>query len=350
MNSELFVLQAGVVKGRGGITTAILHYARMLRDVGVDSIAAFRGPGKAVLSAEGVDILDAPPLLRLPLVGMPLLLREFKHQILTRAAGRRVVIVVHSDLLLQGLRRLFPDALIIAPCHSDKFRRKAGADLIVTLNAKQHELVRSGLTHARVALLGNPFVGEPVAREFPPGPPRINFVGRFVADKDPLCVVRAAELMKAHDVEFRFIGAGPMDEEVRAAAVASGARIVFAGWQAAPFQTMHDKDILVSASVWEGLPYLLQEALVHGVPIIASDIPGNSTALDGGRFGLLFETGDAHSLAGAITVALGDVERLRARARLGGSEVHARYGAQAFWAALTQALHEPLHREGGGRR
>jgi glycosyltransferase involved in cell wall biosynthesis len=335
----MFVLQAGVVKGRGGITTATLHYARMLQAVGAPSAAAFRGPALTALSSEGIDVLEVPGLLKTPLARVPLLLRAFQHAVLRRAGGRSMMVIVHSDLLLSALRCLFPRAFLVTPCHSDKFKRKLSSDLIVTLNPNQHELVRRGLPKAQVALLGNPYVAKPKALSSPPGPPRINFIGRLVPDKDPLCLLRAAQLLQeSAGLEFRFIGAGPLEAELREASASGGPRLTFAGWQNAPFSFFHENDILVSSSVWEALPYLLHEALDHGVPIIASDIPGNRAALDGGRFGLLFEKGNADALANAIRMGLSDLQGLRCKARMGGSAVRARYGAHPFWCRLTAAL------------
>lgn len=341
----MFVLQVAIVRGWGGITTAALNYARMLRAVGIDSAAAFRGPASAKLSDEGFDIIEAPILLTSPLASLPFALHDFSRRVLRRATGRPLMLIVHSDLALTPLRRLFPEACIVTPCHSDKFRRKRPADLIVTLNPAQHELVRRGWPEARVALLGNPYVAPAAEPVTGAGAPRLNFVGRFIGDKDPLLLLRAVTMMNGPKPSVRFIGAGPLKDELRSAAAGCGAEVVFAGRVPAPFATFHQSDILVLPSVWEGLPYTLLEALDRGVPTIASDIPGNSAAVDGGRFGALFECGNAAALAKAIEDALANLSELRARSRQGGEASRARYGAEPFWAALKRALPPDLRQE-----
>jgi glycosyltransferase involved in cell wall biosynthesis len=249
------------------------------------------------------------------------------------------MLIVHSDLALDRVRRLLPEAVIVAPCHSDKFARKARADLIITLNPAQHELVRAGMPQARVALLGNPYVAPPAPFATASGPPRINFVGRFVAAKDPFTLLRAAALTnRGSRPEYRFIGSGPLETKLRRAAAGSAKNITFAGWMASPVSAFHQNDVLVLPSVWEGLPYLLQEALHRGVPIIASDIPGNRTALGGGRFGLLFPPGEAGALARAIETALLNLDGLRSRSRVGALALRSRYGAVPFWFALNRAV------------
>lgn len=53
--------------------------------------------------------------------------------------------------------------------------------------------------------------------------------------------------------------------------------------------------IYVLSSRWEGMPLVLVEAMSHGLPIIASDLPTCQEIL--GDFGLLFKNGDIQELA-----------------------------------------------------
>ena len=53
--------------------------------------------------------------------------------------------------------------------------------------------------------------------------------------------------------------------------------------------------IYVLSSRWEGMPLVLVEAMSHGLPIIASDIPTCKEVL--GDFGLFFKNGDIQELA-----------------------------------------------------
>ena len=53
--------------------------------------------------------------------------------------------------------------------------------------------------------------------------------------------------------------------------------------------------VYVLSSRWEGMPLVLVEAMSHGLPIIASDIPICQEIL--GDFGLFFKNGDIHELA-----------------------------------------------------
>ena len=53
--------------------------------------------------------------------------------------------------------------------------------------------------------------------------------------------------------------------------------------------------IYVLSSRWEGMPLVLVEAMSHGLPIIASDIPTCQEVL--GDFGMFFKNGDIQELA-----------------------------------------------------
>ena len=53
--------------------------------------------------------------------------------------------------------------------------------------------------------------------------------------------------------------------------------------------------VYVLSSRWEGMPLVLVEAMSHGLPIIASDIPICQEIL--GDFGLFFKNGEIHELA-----------------------------------------------------
>jgi glycosyltransferase involved in cell wall biosynthesis len=322
----MFVLQVAVVKGRGGIATAVAHYERMFRAMGVSSAVVFRGPSADALRGEGVDVIDA--------------------QVLRRAGGQPILALVHSDLALGALKRLFPNALFATPCHSDKFKRKRGADLIITLNGAQTELAQAALPGARIARLGNPYVAQAALAPTSDGSPRLNFVARFIPTKDPETLLKAMAFVE-RDVTVRFIGEGELESKLRYVAEGLAVDADFAGWLSAPFEHFHRNDVLVLPSTWEGLPYLLQEALDHGVPIIAADNAGNRAALADGAYGALFPIGDPVALGDAIEAALADLDALRARAEKGRAALHARYGAEAFWRALNAELDQTPRRRDG---
>src|SRR5690242_9360385 len=112
----MFVLQVALVRAPGGIDTAVAHYERMFRAVGAPSAVVFRGPAVEALRAEGVDVLEPPPLLSKPWASALPFGAELRRAVMAKAQGAPLAVFVHSDLALSRLRRLFPNAITITPC------------------------------------------------------------------------------------------------------------------------------------------------------------------------------------------------------------------------------------------
>jgi glycosyltransferase involved in cell wall biosynthesis len=77
---------------------------------------------------------------------------------------------------------------------------------------------------------------------------------------------------------------------------------------------IHELDVLVLPSSYEGSPLVLLEAMAAGRAVIGSDIPGIREALEPEGAGLLVPPRDADALAAAIEALAGDAGR---RAELG---------------------------------
>jgi glycosyltransferase involved in cell wall biosynthesis len=349
----MYALQTAVMKGQGGVFTSLFHYARMFDAVGVDSACLYRGPGAQRLREGGVRVVDAPASLTSPFFPV-----SFDRLSLTKAIHKAGggqspdFAMVHSDLALKSVRRMFPKAVIMTRCHSDKTKHKRDADIVVTLNPEQHARVTRELegSRARTFLLGHPFMMDPPpSAAFGDGPLRVNLAARFISDKDPMTFVLAASMMHANPKpEFRFIGAGPLEADMKRALDSMGVRATFPGWKPSPLEDFTHNDVLVLPSLWEGLPWLLLEAQARGIPTVASNIPGNAYALADGAYGDLFPKGDAAALALLLDNAVANLDGLRAKAERGRKDLPGRFGPRAFWNGLQDAMRavretEPAH-------
>lgn len=101
------------------------------------------------------------------------------------------------------------------------------------------------------------------------------------------------------------IGGGPMLAEVKEYAAKSGIAdlVVFAGEIPDAGVYITCGKILVAPSRWEGMPYLLLEAVARKRKIIASDCPGNREVLKGYADAILFPVEDADKLADLMRTA-----------------------------------------------
>jgi glycosyltransferase involved in cell wall biosynthesis len=133
-------------------------------------------------------------------------------------------------------------------------------------------------------------------------------VGRFETEKNPLLLVAALGRLEAEypgRYRLTWVGRGPLEAEVRACAQELGVadRIEFLSY--VPFgepllQLYREAHMFVHVSLSEGMPKVLIEALVSGTPIVATDVGGVRTALDGGRAGALVPPDDLEALVATI--------------------------------------------------
>jgi glycosyltransferase involved in cell wall biosynthesis len=336
-------LQVAVMKGRGGVLTSLFHYARLFDAAGVRSVCLYRGPAADALQAAGVDVVDAPSSIVSPLFRVTPDFGRVRAAIRERG-GDPDFAMVHSDRALPAVKQMFPRAVAMTRCHSDNFKHKRNADLVVTLNPDQHERAQAALPRTRVRMFGNPFVPDPTWRgpkdeDGPGGRVRFNFIGRVEQVKDPLTLIRAfAAAALPDDAELRIIGAGGQKEEARRIASESGKVVAFTGWMSEPFSQFDRGDVLVLPSEWESYSWVIREALHHRVPVIASDIYVHREALGDGAFGRLLPVGDAPALAAELEWAVAHVEEFRAMAARGRDLLEQRYGAAPFWAKMRAEI------------
>lgn len=84
-------------------------------------------------------------------------------------------------------------------------------------------------------------------------------------------------------------------------------RVLLLGFHKNTAAWMAKAQLVVHSSKFEGLPTVLIEALMLDKPIVASDCPtGPREILDGGKAGLLVESGNPHAMALAIRQVLDD--------------------------------------------
>lgn len=147
----------------------------------------------------------------------------------------------------------------------------------------------------------------------------IGTVANFRAEKGYDIWLQAAVLAlrdAAPGTRLRFIsiGQGPLEHAIRTkvAELDLGTRVQLLGYRADATRIMTGFDIFTLASRHEGLPVALMDALVLGLPIVATDVGGIPEAVDDTVEGRLVRSGDPAALARTYLDVAGDPE---ARAR-----------------------------------
>lgn len=128
-------------------------------------------------------------------------------------------------------------------------------------------------------------------------------VGRYDRPKDQATLLRAwANVATAVPHSYlAIIGSGALEEDLKqlasSYAIADRVRFCQPRPDLAPAYT--DADVFVLTSRWEGLPYVLLEAMAYGLPVVATNVDGIPEAVDD-SCGVLVEPGDFRGVAGAI--------------------------------------------------
>ena len=118
-------------------------------------------------------------------------------------------------------------------------------------------------------------------------------------------IVHAQDELRASGRRTLLVGGGTTLDDMKRFAQASGIAdlVEFAGEipDAGVYMACGEK--LVAPSRWEGMPYLLLEAVARGQAVIASDCPGNHDVLKDYAAAEFFPVGDVAALAKVLVLA-----------------------------------------------
>ena len=149
---------------------------------------------------------------------------------------------------------------------------------------------------------------------FHPSDKIVIMVGRICKVKATWVYAQAAVKVQEsrNDVKFLLIGEGPEAETVRQITSKAGAKGSFhmLGLRRDVPAIMKEADIFVLTSITEGMAMTLLEAMALGLPVVATDIPGNRTLVKNGETGLLVRVNDPAAVADSLIKLLDDA-RLR---------------------------------------
>lgn len=218
--------------------------------------------------------------------------------------------------------------------------------------AGRSRLVVNGVDAARVRAA---ITREPLSRAalgLDPGALVLGTVARFdpVKGLDVLLRAFAQVLARRPTAQLLLVGDGPEAARLRdlAGALGLGGRAVFAGPVKDAARGLPVLDLYVSASHREGLPLALLEAMVCGLPVLATRVPGHVDVVEDGVTGVLVPPGDPTGLAGAAVELLEDPTRRRALGEAGRARAETHFALSRMLAEMRDLYREAggFHREG----
>ena len=147
---------------------------------------------------------------------------------------------------------------------------------------------------------------------------------------------------EGHDVAFLAAGQGPLEEEIRTQRDEFGLTDQFKllGYRPDVHRLLAGMDVFAMASLYEGYPIAVMEAMVAGLPVVATDAGSIGDAVDEGLDGFVVPAGKPDLLAGALRRILTDPEgrrRMSEAARAKGT----RFGIQHA-VDRTEAIYEAV--------
>jgi putative glycosyltransferase (TIGR04348 family) len=213
---------------------------------------------------------SATPLLAFAATGRPVILA---------LTGTDLYRDIHEDALAQRA---------LHAAHSLVLLQQAGlSELPQELRSRAHVVYQSAPALRRVR--------TPAKQAF-----TISMIGHLRQEKDPLTFMRAARLTSTPKLRFEQIGRA-LEPALALAAQETATALPAYAWLG---ELAHDdvrerlrrSDLLALPSLMEGGANVLIEAVTCGVPVAASDVPGNRGML-GDDYAGYFPVGDAAALA-----------------------------------------------------
>jgi len=180
-----------------------------------------------------------------------------------------------------------------------------------------------------------------------PQAPVIGSIGRLTPQKGYRDFLQAAAQVAALHPKARFLLVGDGEENAAlrqsAADLQLADRVVFTGARDDVEQLLPLMDLFVSSSLWEGLPTVILEAMLAGVPVVATRVAGTVELIEDLATGRLVPPSDPAELSRAICQLLDSPPQAQEMAQNAQHFVRAHFDiaavarrqAQMYWQLVT---------------
>lgn len=173
----------------------------------------------------------------------------------------------------------------------------------------------------------------------------IGHVARLSPEKDQATLIHAfaKALERSRAAKLIIVGDGPLRESLEMLSVELGIadKIIFTGFQDDVRAFLNIFDIFVLSSTREGTSLTLLEAMAMELPVIATDVGGNTDIVINNETGLLVPSKDIDALSGAILCLLNDPALRNKMGRTGRARVDRNFSLRAMtekYDTIYQAL------------
>lgn len=175
---------------------------------------------------------------------------------------------------------------------------------------------------------------------------RIVTSGRICYQKNPALFAEIATALRDEQVEFVWLGtagegAGEMEQALRPA-------VTVTGWlpRKEVLSTLAQSDVYLQTSRWEGMPVSVIEAMMLGLPVVASNVVGNRDIVEDHQTGYLFD--DAGEAVEALRELIRNPEQRAFLARRARDAATGRFSPEPFIARWGNLYRGQLEGADGG--
>lgn len=173
---------------------------------------------------------------------------------------------------------------------------------------EQYRVIRSGIEIEKFRDIKIDVSSKRKKLGLDPGRPVIGMVACLKPQKAPIDFVRVANEVrkKILEAQFMLVGDGILRARVERLKDKLGldGSLVLTGWRRDIPEIMTSIDVLCLTSLWEGLPRTILEAVSCGIPVVATDVGGNSEVIKDGINGYLSKPGNISDMAYRIVELL----------------------------------------------
>lgn len=330
------VLHAIKVQGIGGAEQHLLTLLPALRERGVDArFLSLDAGGDAdrfhrALDAKGIPWrrvrcgFDASPQLAFDIARV----MRAEHPDLLHT--HMVHADIHGSIAAHALRVPFvstrhnDDRYLLGPFrHVDRLFMHGVEKIVAISEAVRIFHIRAGLPAEKLetihygldALPSAPSELTPADAGVAHDVPLVLAIGRLIAQKDHATLLEAFARVHGRHPQARMaiLGWGVLERETKAHMGALGLEeAVLLPGRVEPRAWLERADVFAHTSRWEGFGIVLLEAMLAGLPVVATRVSAVPEIVVDGETGHLVEAGDADGVATALGQLIDDPDRRRA--------------------------------------
>ena len=209
-------------------------------------------------------------------------------------------------------------------------------------------ITRFGVPDRRVVFVPNgrdPAVFRPGDPSHRSAPPQLAFVGALVAGKRPERFLEVVRALQGRGTPLRavMIGDGPLRDRVADQARRAGVEVLGARSDVPDLLRRADVMVFPSLPSGEGMPGVLIEAGMSGLPVVATDVPGVRSIIDDQVTGFVVGTEEVEAMVAAVTRLLGDSGLRASMGHAARDRCTTRFALEAVarqWSAVLDPLVE----------